>query len=108
MPEHDEVLAILNNEDNMQFSVDYNPSNEALNLLYNKMLSLCDELGIKITNIVEDLPQHYVKYFLKTSGRFSLITFYFKGNYKINNALPSSELGAGDSKLEQLIKELDR
>ena len=72
------------------------------------MLSICDDLDITITNIVEHSGQFYVAYYLKTSARFSQILFYFKNNGFITHAMPSSELGANDVKMTELIKKLNR
>ena len=63
-------------------------------------------MDIKITNIVEHLPQYYIGYYFKTSGKFSQILFYFKGNHSISQALPSSDLGGEDEKLTKLIQAL--
>lgn len=70
------------------------------------MLSVCDDLDIKITNIVEHLSQYYISYYLKTSGKFSQILFYFKGNLSITHAIPSSDIGVEDEKLTKLIQSL--
>ena len=72
------------------------------------MLSICDDLDITITNIVEHSGQFYVAYYLKTSARFSQILFYFKNNGFITHALPSSELGVNDGKMVALIKKLNK
>lgn len=108
LPENDEIMEAFNHEDSIQYSVIYQPSNEAFSLLYNKMQSACDDLGIKITNIVEHISQYYISYYLKTSGKFSQILFYFKGNKSITHALPSSDMGAEDEKLANLIQILQK
>lgn len=107
LPENDELMAIMENESGMRYLFDYKPSVNSFNILYNKMLSVCDDLKIQITNIVEHLQQYYICYYLKTSGRFSQIQFYFKGNRAISQALPSSDLGDEDDKLVELIKSLE-
>lgn len=108
LPENDEIMEAFNNDDNIQYSPTYQPSSEAFSLLYNKMQSACDDLGVKITNVVEHLPQYYISYYLKTSGKFSQILFYFKGNQAITHALPSSDLGVEDDKLTNLIQTLEK
>lgn len=68
------------------------------------MKSICDEFDITITNIVEHTSQYNVSYYMKTTGKFAQILFYFNSNKTITHALPSSELGAKDKKLELLIQ----
>lgn len=104
LPENVEIIDAFENEETIQFSLNYNPSSEALSLLYNKMLSICDDLDVKITNVVEHLQQYYICYYLKTSGKFSQIIFYFNGSHKITHALPSSDIGVNDEKLAKLIQ----
>lgn len=104
LPENGRIKEILENEDGLIFKVNYKPSNESLRQLWAKMDSVCDDLQIQITNIVEHSQQYYVAYYLKTSGRFSQILFYFNGNQTITHALPSSDNGVNDSKLNDLIQ----
>lgn len=105
LPENEDIMDAFNNDNSIQYSIDYIPSNETFRILHNKLMSICEDLDIKVTNIVEHLSQYYISYYLKTSGKFSQILFYFKGNKAITHALPSSDLGADDEKLKKLIKE---
>lgn len=104
LPENDRIRKILENEEGLQFKITYTPSSEALRHLFAKMVSACDDLNIRITNIVEHSPQYYVGYYLKTSGRFSQILFYFNNNQTITHALPSSDMGMEDEKLQNLMQ----
>ena len=106
LPENEELMRIFENESGMGFDINYVPSNDACKMLFNKMQSKCDDLDITITNVVEHLQQYYVTYYLKTSGKFSQIQFYVKGNQALSHAMPSSDLGADDEKLQNLIKAL--
>jgi len=103
LPENETLKEVFQNDSNMQFAVNYAPSNDSLKQLYEKMQSVCDDTGITITNIVEHPQQYYVAYYLKTSGRFSQILFYFDRNNSITHALPSSDMGAEDEKMNKLI-----
>ena len=71
------------------------------------MESLCDELHIAITNIVEKRSQYNVVYHLKTSGRFSQITFYFNNTGAITYGQPQSDMGAEDTLLAALVDKLN-
>lgn len=106
LPENEDIIDAFENDSNMQYSIDYNPSSEVFSVLYKKILSVCDDMDITITNIVEHLPQYYISYYLKTSGKYSQILFYFKGNQTITHALPSSDMGVEDEKLTKLIQAL--
>lgn len=106
IPENEEIIKIFENNDSIHYSFTYQPSSESFTILHKKILSICDDLDIKITNIVEHIPQYYIAYYLKTSGNFSQILFYFKGNQTITHALPSSDLGTDDEKLTKLIQAL--
>ena len=104
----EEILKCFRDESGMEFRTDYIPKANQMAVLFSTMLSICDDLDITITNIVEHSGQFYVAYYLKTSARFSQILFYFKNNGFITHAMPSSELGANDVKMTELIKKLNR
>lgn len=104
LPENDKLKEILENESGMRYNIKYKPSNGSLEQLFEKMKSICDEFDITITNIVEHTSQYNVSYYMKTTGKFAQILFYFNSNKTITHALPSSELGAKDKKLELLIQ----
>ena len=106
LPENEDILDAFDNDNNIEYSIDYIPSCEAFSILHKKILSVCDDLDIRITNIVEHIQQFYIGYYLKTSGKFSQILFYFKANHTITHALPSSDIGAEDEKLTKLIQVL--
>lgn len=103
LSENEELMGIFNNEGGVQYAVDYSPTGEAFKQLYEKMLSVCDDESITITNIVEHSQQYYIAYYLKTTGRFSQVLFYFDKNRTITHALPSSDIGFNDEKMKKLI-----
>lgn len=46
-------------------------------MLHSRMISLCDECGIILTNVVEE---HYqLVYYMKASGNYAAITFSLMG-----------------------------
>ena len=101
------VVALLADESEMVYAVDYTPATLPLSRLYARMESLCDELHIAITNIVEKRSQYNVVYHLKTSGRFSQITFYFNNTGAITYGQPQSDMGAEDTLLAALVDKLN-
>ena len=89
---------------NIKYKIDYHPSLESLKMLHSRMISLCDECGIILTNVVEE---HYqLVYYMKASGNYAAITFFFNGKGFINYAAPLSDIGEADIKLSQLIEKL--
>ena len=80
----------------------YSPSNNLMKELFERISSLCSDLGIVITNIIEFLDNYYVMYCVKTDAMFAYIQFYFKEG-KITTIMPKSELGEDDCKLKELI-----
>ena len=63
-------------------------------------------IDIAITNIVEDISQYNVTYYLKTSGYFSQIKFYFNDKNFITYCQPGSDIGVEDVLLNELINKL--
>lgn len=100
----DELIECFQNEDNIKYEIEYHPSYESLKTLHGRMISLCDECGIVLTNVVEE---HYkLIYYMKSSGNYASLTFYFDGNGFISYACPLSDIGEADLKLDQLIDKL--
>lgn len=102
----EQIIQALSDESNIEYTYHYEPSSKPLAELNSKVLSVCDDLGIRITNVVEHPNQYYVVYYLKTSGKFSQVMFYYKANGSISNGVPSSDKGDEDALLQQLIDDL--
>ena len=99
-----ELLHFFQKEENIKYKIDYHPSFESLKALHSRMISLCDECGIILTNVVEE---HYqLIYYMKASGNYAAITFFFNGKGFINYAAPLSDIGEADIKLSHLIEKL--
>ena len=86
--------------------LDYQPSTDSFNQLFQFVLAAASELDIKLINVVESIPNYYISYLFKTSGKFSYIQFFFNANHQITRAMPKSDLGEQDEKLQQLILKL--
>ena len=84
----------------------YTPSSEVLKALYNNVESLCSDVGVKITNIVEHLPNYHVDYYLQGSGNYSCIQFYITKDGFISYAQPFSDMGSEDTILKEVIERL--
>lgn len=104
--EHELLLPIFENQEEYKYQINYTPTVEVLQVLHQRMVSLCDELEIIITNIVTNAQGYNVAYYLITSGRFATITFYYDKKGFIGYAAPTSECGMDDLKLQKLIEQL--
>ena len=98
------VLDAIDSKFDAEYKVDYQPSTESLRKLDSKVTSLCDELGITITNVL--CRDWNVTYCLITSGKFSHIQFFYNAKGFITHGMPASDLGGEDEKLSELIKRL--
>lgn len=99
------LVSFFENESNVEYLIDYQPSLPALKALHDKMQILCDGLDIVITNIFQSA--YSVAYYLKASGNFASITFSFNANGVISSATPLSDIGEMDVKLQQLLSEIN-
>lgn len=100
------IIDALHSDECYEYRIDYTPSNAIFAQLYSKMQSAADELGVQLTNVVEETAQYYIVYHLKTSGQFSRIKFYFNANHFVTYAQPESDLSADDVLLQRLIEKL--
>lgn len=80
----------------------YEPSNELMRELFQRVTTVAMDVDVKIVNVVETLKQYFVEYHLITDARFAIIKFYVneKG---LSAAVPMSEQGTDDEKLKKFI-----
>ena len=104
--ENKQLLELLNSDYVIDTKLDYQPSTDSFNQLFQFVLAAASELDIKLINVVESIPNYYISYLFKTSGRFSYIQFFFNASHQITRAMPKSDLGEQDEKLQQLILKL--
>ncbi len=100
------ILPALASDCEYDYCINYTPPTPFLTVLHYNVCSLCDELDITITNIVLQESNYNVVYYLKTSGNFSSVTFFFNANGFISYGLPSSDIGESDEKLQKLINRM--
>lgn len=84
----------------------YLPSSDVLSTLYNNMESICSDLDVKITNIVEHLSNYCVYYYLQGTGSYSWIQFFITKDGFISYAQPFSDLGFDDRVLKGVVDKL--
>ena len=98
------ILSLMQTNMVMLCSFRYIPSNTVLQNLYNYVESICSDLDVKITNIVEHLSEYCVCYYLQCSGSYSCIQFYITKDGFISYAQPFSDLGSEDELLSKVVK----
>lgn len=101
----DRLNGIFNNALFREWTFDYVPSAKVYADLYQRMLCECESVGVMITNVVEETDKCFVLYNLITDARFACIQFYVSGG-RLSTAMPRSEYGENDGKLQQLINNL--
>jgi len=84
----------------------YTPSSKVLGILYNNVESICSDLDVKITNIVEHLPNYCVYYYLQGTGNYSCIQFFITKDGFISYAQPFSDMGTDDDVLKKVLEKL--
>lgn len=105
-PEND-LKKLINEPFEQKIPMIYHPTNQLFQTLYQNICSVCSENDIQITNVVEKPDNYYVLYFFKTSGKFSMIQFYFTQRKGFTNAITKSDIGKNDEKLQKLINQLN-
>lgn len=100
------ILVLMQTNMTMLCSFRYVPTSDVLQTLYNHMESICSDLGVKITNIVEHITNYCVYYYLQGSGSYSCIQFYITKDGFIRYAQPFSDLGCDDNILKDVIERL--
>lgn len=100
----DKLMQLFADESNMTYKISYLPAQQSLKTLHARMVSLCDEIGITITNVVD--KQWKLVYYMKASGNYASLTFDYNKQGFINYGSPLSDIGQDDVKLQQLIDKL--
>lgn len=100
-----EILVLINSLPERNFRIQYTPSETFLQRLFDKVRSVCDQLGIQITSVSERPGNYYVKYSLYHNGAFAQVQFYFKGNKQFTS-VQSSVQANSDSIFMEKFKEL--
>ena len=103
---HTVILSeLLNDERQMPIIMDYHPSDDIHEKLYNLVCNACDTLSIPITNVVEH-KDYSVNYYFRTSNTVSYIKIYINANGFVSYAKPMSLIGKEDNEFQLLIDEI--
>ena len=103
---HDMLCQLINTSMGEPRELHYEPGNELMRQLYQRVTTAAADTDVKIVNVVEMPQQYYVRYHLVTDARFAVITFYYSDK-GLTTAMPMSELGAADEKLKKLIENIE-
>ncbi|MGM0582973.1 MAG: AAA family ATPase, partial [Bacteroidota bacterium] len=101
-----QLKKIIQEEPSKPVALNYQPSNDNFKELFSTVSMAIDEVGATLINVIELPDQNFVQYYLKTSGKFSVIQFYFKSNGRFSSVLPKSNIGKGDEILKKLIHKI--
>ena len=97
---------IINEAEAKPIELNYQPSNNNFKQLFSTVSMAADEVGAGLINVIEFPSQYYVLYYLKTSGKFSVLQFYFKSNGRFSSVIPKSDIGKDDKILNELINKI--
>lgn len=96
-----EIEDIFNSINYTSLNPNYNASKLFLERLYSEIQFLCEDLNIKITNVIE--AKNYVNYYFITDSLCSYIQFYFNDKDVLTTAMPKTFDCDNDNKLNLLI-----
>lgn len=100
------LLQIINAPYKYEFNIGYIPDTYAKENLFSIIQSICNENEITITNVIDNNKQYVITYYFITTGICSYIQFFYNLNDAFTKALPKSDLGEKDDKLNILISKL--
>ena len=100
------ILALIQINLTPLCSFRYSPSSQVLGTLYNNVESICSDLDVKITNIVEHLTNYCVFYYIQGTGSYSWIQFFITKDGFISYAQPFSDEGSDDEILKSVVEKL--
>ena len=101
-----DILCDIINKSTIEMPMlNYSPSNDLMKELFQKVYTASVDIGVTIVNVIEEPDKYFVNYCFITDARFAIIQFYFSGG-RFSTAMPKSELGSNDTKLNQLISQL--
>ena len=88
-------------------TLNYEPTTNAAQFLFNVMTQACDECDVKIMGITEDLTHYRIVYCLQTSGKYSWLNVFLTNKGMVSYIEPYSDI-QDDEKLQSLIVTLKK
>ena len=90
----------------LNYKINYQPSSLIFEELYSFIQSICLELEIYISNIVESIENNYINYYFISDNYYSNIQFYFNKEGNLTKALPKTNNIEKDIKFSKLLTKL--
>lgn len=87
--------------------LDYEPSNNTAQYLFEVMSQICDEVQVDILNVVERFEHYYIIYCLNTSSEYAWISFSVNAKGLITYGAPQAQ-DINDEKLILLIDKIQQ
>jgi hypothetical protein len=100
----EQIESIFNDKLGINITPNYHPKKPFLEELYTNIQSICLDLSITVTNVVEN--KNYVNYYFVTDSICSYIQFYFNDKDLLTTAMPKTFECIDDNKLTLLIEKL--
>ena len=100
------LVYIFNQPPKLNYKINYQPSSLIFEELYSFIQSICLELEIYISNIVESIEKNYINYYFISDNYYSNIQFYFNKEGNLTKALPKTNNIEKDIKFSNLLTKL--
>lgn len=100
------VKEMLAKDSSVFFPVEYRASEEFLEDLHTLIQASCNDLNIRMTNIVEKKNNYFVNYFFETDNPCAQLQFYWNGRQEITRILVRTFGTAVDPKLDLLTAKI--
>lgn len=102
------LLKIFNQPPRINYKINYTPSTIVLEELYSNIQSICLDLDIYISNVVENLTNNYINYYFLSGNYYSNIQFYINKDGNLTKALPKTNDIINDIKFLKLLDTLKK
>lgn len=100
------LLELFNQPLKINYKITYHPSAGIFEELFSNIQSICLELDIYISNVVENIENHYINYYFLSDKFYSTIQFYFNKEGHFTKALPKTNDVENDIKFSNLLTQL--
>lgn len=89
-----QLCTLLNNKAKAELvypEPDYEPTSNIAQLLYDTLLNLCEECGLKIVGVTEDAKQYRIVYCLQLSGKYAWLVAFINSQGMITYIEPHAQ-----------------
>lgn len=100
------LLELFNQPLKINYKITYHPSTSIFEELFSNIQSICLELEIYISNVVESVENNYINYYFLSDKYYSTIQFYFNKEGHLTKALPKTNDIENNIKFSKLLTKL--